>query len=111
MNLSIPLTAILALLGAVDSGYLIWKRKRKEHLVCPMNMKCEKVTESKWGRIFYFRNDLLGLAYYLIIFLGVFMIEDYNILRWLFYLSFVGLLFSFFLVYIQKFSLCACRTI
>ncbi len=65
---------VLAILGIFDSGYLIKKRVKKQPLSCPINGKCEKVVESKWNKIFFIKNDILGLFYYvLILFLSLYL--------------------------------------
>src|SRR3989339_832528 len=65
---------VLAILGIFDSGYLIKKRVKKQPLSCPINGGCEKVVESRWNAIFFIKNDVLGLFYYiLILFLALYL--------------------------------------
>ena len=94
---------ILAILGIFDSGYLIKKRVKKQPLSCPIDGECEKVVESKWNAIFFIKNDILGLFYYvLILFLVLYLFfvsEKFLLLTKIF--SGASLLFSLFLVFIQ----------
>src|SRR3989344_3900107 len=56
----------LALAGIADAGYLVWKHYHNttKPLVCPLDHDCSKVTESKWSTIFWVRNEVLGLLFY-----------------------------------------------
>ena len=94
---------VLAILGIFDSGYLIKKRVKKQHLSCPINGGCEKVVESRWNAIFFIKNDVLGLFYYiLILFLALYLFFTSEKLLFLTKLiSGASLLFSLFLVFIQ----------
>ena len=62
----------LSMGGIITSGYLVWKHYQPQQgpLVCPLNHDCSKVTESKWSTIFYVRNEVLGLLFYVSMFLG-----------------------------------------
>lgn len=98
----------LAVGGIITSGYLVWKhyRKQKQPLVCPLNHDCSVVTESRWSHIFYVRNEVLGLLFYvgmIIAGLGVAFLTDYaGLLRLAIKISTaLGGLFSLFLVFIQ----------
>lgn len=59
--------AIAALLGLIDSLYLLWKRYAKPHspLICPIGENCQAVLDSRYGSLLGFRNEFLGVAYYL----------------------------------------------
>ena len=95
---------VLSLLGLIDSGYLALSRKRRKELACPIGHECNEVIESKWSRIFYIKNDTLGIIYYLIVLaFGIYFIfnTETNAINILFYISLVGVLFSAFLVFIQ----------
>ncbi|MEK6817423.1 MAG: vitamin K epoxide reductase family protein [Nanoarchaeota archaeon] len=94
---------VLAILGIFNSGYLIKKRVKKQPLICPINGSCNKVVESKWNAIFFIKNDVLGLFYYIfVLFLAfylLFMSEKLLILTKI--ISGLSLLFSLVLVFIQ----------
>ncbi len=94
---------VLAILGIFDSGYIIKKRVKKQPLSCPIDGGCEKVVESKWNAIFFIKNDVLGLFYYILILFLVlysFFISD-KLLILTKLLSGASLLFSLVLVFIQ----------
>ena len=95
---------VLGLLGFVDTIYLIWKSRGKKPLVCPIGDDCNKVLESKWSKIFFVKNDILGLLFYIGIIIGaVLLLLEFNekIKMILIFASGIGVLFSGFLVFIQ----------
>ena len=94
---------VLAILGIFDSGYLIKKRVKKKSLICPINGSCKKVVESKWNAIFFIKNDVLGLFYYiLILFLALYLFFISEKMLFLTQMiSGASLLFSLVLVFIQ----------
>lgn len=55
----------LAMLGIMDTGYLIYQHRKKKPLICPMTHDCSKVTESKYARLFGIRNEVLGFLFYI----------------------------------------------
>jgi len=98
--------------GIITSGYLVWKHYwkksagKKQPLVCPLNHDCGVVTESRWSHLFYVRNEVLGLLFYvgmLVAGLGMAFLSDYaGLLRLAIRISAsLGLLFSLFLVFVQ----------
>ncbi len=94
--------------GIITSGYLVWKhyRKQKQPLVCPLNHDCSVVTESKWSHLFYVRNEVLGLLFYVgmvMAGLGMAFLSNYaGLLRLVVRISAAfSMLFSLFLVFIQ----------
>lgn len=97
---------VLALLGLLDAGYLAYEHYRHKPLVCPLDHDCSVVTESRWSHVFGIRNEVLGLLFYLSLFIGaisVFFLPQYtDILLLLFFLaSILAFLFSIFLAGIQ----------
>ena len=97
---------VLAVLGIADSGYLTYKHfNKKEKLVCPIGGNCEEVIESKWGKIFGIKNEILGLFFYIgILILGIYLIYNENLFvkMILFWGSLIGVLFSLFLIFVQS---------
>ena len=105
----------LALAGILDAGYLVWKHYRHNAgpLVCPLDHDCSKVTESKWSTVFWVRNEVLGLLFYvsmLVAGLVIFFVPGFS----LFSLSLpllvkmgagVGLSFSLFLLWVQLYKI------
>jgi len=98
--------------GILNAGFLVWKHQQKKTapLVCPLNHDCSKVTESKWSAIFYFRNDTLGLLFFIgmlsMIMAAWFLPEQASLLHLLIIIGAGGaVLFSLFLLGVQKFIL------
>jgi len=95
---------VLGLLGFLDTAYLVWKGKKKKSLVCPIGQDCNQVLESKWNKIFFVKNDVLGLLFYIGIIVGaVLLLLEFNekVKMVLIFASGIGVLFSGFLVFIQ----------
>ena len=56
----------LAVVGIANAGYLVWKHyQHARPLVCPLGHDCSTVTESKWSNIFFVRNEVMGLLFYI----------------------------------------------
>ena len=105
----------LALAGIADAGYLVWKHYHNttKPLVCPLDHDCSKVTESKWSTIFWVRNEVLGLLFYvsmlaagLILFFvpGLVLVSLPLILLMKLAAGF-GLIFSLFLIWVQIYKI------
>lgn len=98
--------------GMITSGYLVWKhyQRKKAPLVCPLNHDCSKVTESKWSRVLYVRNEILGLLFY-----GMMLLASITIVVmpgfiphlpfWVRIATTGAMLFSLFLAGIQAFKI------
>ena len=98
----------LSVLGIINSGYLVYKHYKKKPLVCPLNHDCNVVTESKWSKIFFIRNDTLGLMFYILMFFSMLLLTfNENLIPKLKFIILLAtsfsLLFSIFLVLIQKY--------
>ena len=96
--------------GIIDTSYLLYQHYKKKPLMCPMDHNCSVVTESKWSRIFFVRNEILGLSFYLIILISlifsiVFPNLSSKIYLFLFIFSIIGIAFSIFLVYLQVYKI------
>lgn len=63
----------LAIIGAVDTGYLIYKRHKSEAPVCPLKGDCSFVLNSKYNMTLNVHNDVLGFWFFasILIFMGV----------------------------------------
>ena len=100
---------VLAFLGLINSSYLAYKRKTEQPLVCPINHNCNVVIESKWSKVFYIKNDTLGVMYYAVLFiLGLFLFSNIYtnlIINGLLLINTLAFLFSVFLLYVQKYKL------
>src|SRR3989344_4026408 len=74
VEISLATLILLGFLGLVDTGYLIWKVRKKQLLVCPIGENCNVVLESKWNKIFFVKNEVLGFLFYIfIIGIGIFL--------------------------------------
>lgn len=99
---------VLSVLGIVNASYLFWKHRQKKPLVCPLDHDCSVVTESKWSNIFGIRNEIIGGLFFLLLLVGVFVALLVPMLEAMIFLIFLisaggALLFSLFLVFIQKY--------
>ena len=95
---------VLGLLGIIDASYLIWKTRKKQPLVCPIGQDCNAVIESKWNKIFFIRNDILGVLFYIAVIIGAFLLffeMDGIVKTLLIFGSGIGVLFSIFLIFVQ----------
>ena len=100
--------AVLSFLGITNSVFLYYKHKNKHPLVCPLNSDCNVVINSKWNNLFGIKNEILGILYYISILIGAILLYFNNkttIYYLLLILSSIALLFSGFLMYIQKYKI------
>ena len=100
----------LSIGGIIDTSYLFYQHYKKKPLVCPMDHDCSVVTESKWAKTFFVRNEILGLSFYLLmlsflILSILFPIFSSKIYLFLFIFSIIGVAFSIFLVYLQIYKI------
>ena len=98
---------VLSICGIINSSYLTYKHYQKKPLVCPLNHDCSRVTESKWSKIFFIRNEYLGLLFFIFLLASrLFLIFNpgLNILNKIILITAsFGLLFSIFLIFLQKY--------
>lgn len=99
---------VLSLAGIFIAGYLVYKHAKKQPLVCPIGDSCTQVTESRWSETFGIRNDTMGLAFYIAVFLSgiaLFLSPSFNALFFTYfpYIEGAAVLFSAYLIYIQGF--------
>lgn len=97
---------VLGILGMIDTGYLIWKQKKKQLLVCPIGQNCNVVLESRWNKVFFIKNEIIGFLFYVfIVGVGIFLFLNGGFLQGtktaLMAISGLSFVFSVFLVYIQ----------
>jgi len=100
----------LSLGGIIDTSYLLYQHYKKKPLVCPMDHDCSVVTESKWSKVFFVRNEILGLSFYLLILISLIasvILPNFSskIYLFLFIFSIIGVAFSIFLVYLQVYKI------
>jgi len=102
----------LAILGFSISFYISSKKGHEEKIKCIVGEKCDVVLKSKYNKTFGFRNEILGMLYYVfiialvLIFLsGTKYVFDVNLELALVILGSFAFLFSVYLTYIQFFVL------
>ncbi len=101
---------VLAFLGLINASYIAYKRKKEQPLVCLIDGNCNAVIKSRWSRIFFIRNDTLGMIYFaIVLFLGttLFFSISYATLisKALLIINGLAFLFSLFLLYVQKYKI------
>lgn len=99
---------LLSLAGLVNALYLAWKHYAKKPLVCPIGDDCAEVVETRWAKIFGVRNDVLGTLFFaglLVVGIGLAVYPQFTnvIIQLLVIATGLGVLFSIFLMYVQKF--------
>ena len=100
----------LSIIGFSVSLYIFYSKKRNKPLYCPIGENCDDVVKSKYGKTFGVENTIPGMAFYLIIFAYSFLLNR-NIFKGnaIYYFvvsaSLASVLFSLYLVYVQKFVL------
>ncbi|OGI66439.1 hypothetical protein A3H53_01775 [Candidatus Nomurabacteria bacterium RIFCSPLOWO2_02_FULL_40_10] len=68
---------ILSIIGIGETVYLIRKRIASEKPICPIGGDCAIVLDSKYNKIFFIHNDILGLLTFIIIlFMAAFLIIE-----------------------------------
>lgn len=97
---------VLGFLGFVDTAYLAAKYFLGETPRCILFSGCDLVTTSSYSHIGPMPVSLLGLLFYLTIFvltLAYFDRRNQKLLRYVAYLSIPAFLFTLYLVYLQLF--------
>jgi len=101
-----PFLFTLAAIGISETVYLMRKRMAHERPACILGEECHKVLESKYNNILGIHNDILGVAFYLIIALiTAFLVIEvppldfWNSIAKI--LILVGITFSFIALYLQ----------
>lgn len=98
-------------LAGFGVAYYIYKTNKENRvLVCPLKADCEAVVKSPFSRFLGIKVEVLGIIYYIFIFLAYLFYFIYNskilILDFvLFKISFLAFLFSLYLTLIQIFKL------
>ena len=99
---------IISIIGVFLSLYSFYVEKKTaaNHSYKPAcdirgNVSCSKAFSSKYGRIFGISNSVIGIVFYLIIFV-LSLIEQIN---FVFYFSILGFFGSIYLAYISYFKM------
>jgi uncharacterized membrane protein len=103
---SFALLFTLAAIGISETIYLVRKRIASEKPVCPIGGGCEVVLRSKYNKLFFIPNDLLGFfAYIAIAVLSAFLVSGVPpMLLWFKLLLLIvgtALFMSLFFTYLQ----------
>ena len=98
----------LSILGFAISWWIWYKKGRKQKLVCVIGEDCDKVIRSKYAVTFGIENTILGMLYYVFVFvvsLGHIYAPAFVVLSSVFLIKIIisgaAALFSVYLVYIQ----------
>ena len=96
----------LAALGALDAFYIACARQYPKLFGRFSRSRCETVLGSKWGAVVYFRNETIGLVFYLgliALVLAPYVVPQFAPLVFLFILGLVlmAFIFSAWLLYLQ----------
>jgi len=95
---------VATLVGFVDATYLTVNYLNGHDLTCTIINGCNQVLASSYSSIGPIPLSLLGVLYYLVMFLGLVFILDrkkYKLLKILSYFSIIGFLVSIWLLYVQ----------
>ncbi len=98
------LLLVLGLIGFADATFLTIKKLSGEVLPCVVTSNCEVVTNSKYATIGPIPISLFGAGYYLLVVIVSIMVLETKNPIWLARLgalTWVGFLFSLYLVYIM----------
>lgn len=104
----ITLLIVVSILGLLNSGFLVYKHYAKKKVVCPLGNSCSLVLESKWGKIFKIKNEVIGIIFYFLIAASAliyFISGGDKIILAMRIASGLASLMSLFLLYIQAFVL------
>ncbi len=105
-SIYIWLIVIVSFIGIIDTGYLSIKYFRGQTIQCSLLDGCESVTNSIYATIGFVPIAFLGLIFYIIVFLSIMKyIRSSNVLvlRLLRVFTFMGILVSAVLVFLQVF--------
>lgn len=102
----------LAIIGLLDSAYLTWIKLSNTEAYCAGFGQCDVVNQSEYAEFFGFPIALLGLGAYITILILHWMEDKENIvgenaLSIIMGLTFIGVIYSAYLTYIELFVLYA----
>ncbi|MCH7828752.1 vitamin K epoxide reductase family protein [Patescibacteria group bacterium] len=103
---------VLALIGLADASYLLYKKLRKEKLVCFFGDDCDKVSKSEYGYMFGIPSEVFGVGFYLFV-LALFVLSQLGntmglglpLLSLLLFAAISASLASLYLLFVQAFIL------
>jgi vitamin-K-epoxide reductase (warfarin-sensitive) len=99
---------ILGAIGILLCLYLIYvdiklKKNKNYKAICDINNKvsCTGVAKGNYSNIFGISNSLVGLGYYFL----VIILSYFGYVNWVFFVSILALLMTFYLIYVSYFKL------
>ena len=103
---------VLAMIGFLIALHIYHKKHEAHKMVCVVGKKCDVVLASKYKETFGFKNEILGMVYYFVIFvMGLWFVFGgdglfgFSVEEVLIGLGIVGVVFSVYLTYLQFFVL------
>lgn len=100
-----------AFAGLLIAAYIYHKKQAQEVLVCPLDGRCDAVVHSEYSTFFEIPVEFLGILYYAVVALtyGLFIAFPFFVTPFATFVilgaTIIGLLFSFYLTFIQAFAL------
>lgn len=101
---------VAALVGLYVSLRILREKRKKTRMVCPLNGSCDRVTHSIYSTTFGIPNEVLGIAYYLLmacLYTASLLAPAFFAMPWLKMgvaaLSFGGVLLSLYFLALQAF--------
>ena len=103
--MSLAIIQILIIVGLLLSIYALYverHRKNRYKPICDVSDKvsCTKAFESKYGKTLGISNSIHGIIFFVL----VFILTIYEKIDYIFYLSFLAVLFSVYLIYLLQFN-------
>ncbi len=102
---------IFGLAGLSVAGYVFWKKKTAQPMVCPLNGECEVVTTSQYSKFLGIPVEKIGILYYGLIVLVYtlhalipWLLSD-TVLFFIMGITIASFVFSLYLIFIQAFVL------
>jgi uncharacterized membrane protein len=104
----VPLIALLSFVGFVDATYLTISHFKGASLLCNISNGCDKVTTSDYSTILGLPVALIGLLFYLTVFVLIvayFDLKKEFLIKTIFWLSIIAFCFSIWFVAVMTFVL------
>lgn len=105
--MSLVIAILSCLTGIIISSLMYLKKRRHQKLSCPRDNPCDLVTHSQFSKTFGLANEILGVGYFslvlILIFLPLLGFSAVWDLYLLFFVIILGALFSIYLIGVQMF--------
>lgn len=107
--LAYPSVILLSAAGFAIAFYIYRKKSKKEKLICNiLDSDCDQVVKSQYGQLLGIPNEVMGMAYYLLLIVsvillmsGVTAIFNFSLTNLIFIVSGLAAVVSIILIYIQ----------